>query len=143
MASGPQTTIALLSQKLQRRWVPKWYEAFTKGADGGFHERLGHSFKPIKTGQRRLLTQCRQLAVYANAVAEGNTHFKPALGQHLDFILTYYKGSCDGGWVFSVDDDLVTQEEEREYALTRRGNVSTERACRGAEPVGVYMAMCV
>ena len=111
MASGPQTTIALLAQKLQRRWVPKWYEAFTHDADGGFHERLGHSFKPVKTGQRRLLTQCRQLAVYAHAVAEGNAHFKPNLAQHLDFIVTYYKGGCDGSWVFAVDDDLVTQHE--------------------------------
>lgn len=102
--------IALLAQKLQRRWVPKWYEAFAAD-DGGFHERMGKSFQPIKTGQRRLLTQCRQLAVYAHAIAEGNMYFNPDLAKHLDFILTYYKGDKAGSWIFAIDDHFDNKEE--------------------------------
>lgn len=95
-----------LSRRLLQRWVPKWYEAFTDGAGGGFHERVGHSFKPVKTGQRRLLTQCRQLSIYAHAVCqEKNRHFKPDLKRHFDFIVSHYHAADAGGWIFSLDDN--------------------------------------
>ena len=52
MANGLHSTIETLSYKLLERWVPKWYEAFSDNERGGFYERLGHSFKPVMTGQR-------------------------------------------------------------------------------------------
>lgn len=106
MGNGAQTLTENLSRRLLRRWVPKWYEAFTDGAGGGFHERVGHSFKPVKTGQRRLLTQCRQLSIYAHAVSAGqNRLFKPDLKRHFAFIAARYRAADEGGWIFSLDDD--------------------------------------
>ena len=104
---GTHTTIEKLAQRLLRRWVPKWHEAFTdKLPGGGFYERLGHSFKPVKTAPpRRLLTQCRQLAMYADAsTRDGGRHLKSHLRRHFDFIVAAYHDPATGGWRYSLDD---------------------------------------
>jgi len=115
MAKGLHTTIETLSHKLLQRWVPKWYEAFCDPDLGGFYERLGHSFKPIQTGQRRLLTQCRQLSVYSHAKMQGLGRDINGLEGHFDFIVQHYHvpdtlGSMAGGWIFSIDDDGMPLE---------------------------------
>lgn len=104
--NGAHATINKLSHMLIHRWVPKWYEAFTDNDFGGVHERVGHSFKPIYTGQRRLLTQCRQLALYSHAHIHSNSSsFDPDLSKLFTHILENYYCDKTGGWHFSVGDD--------------------------------------
>ncbi|PJB71572.1 MAG: N-acylglucosamine 2-epimerase [Alphaproteobacteria bacterium CG_4_9_14_3_um_filter_47_13] len=105
MAHGTHTTIETLSHRLLQRWVPKWYEAFSVPGTGGFYERLGHSFKPVLTGQRRLVTQCRQLSVYSHALVQGTQRDFPGLADHFEFIVRTYNIAETGGWIFSCDDD--------------------------------------
>jgi mannose-6-phosphate isomerase len=115
MSAGPQTTIDLLSQKLLRRWVPKWYGAFCESETGLFYERVGHAFMPLKTGKRRLLTQCRQLSVYAHAAAQKDAPFSPDLTAHFEALVHYYREPEQGGWIFALDDDL--KPVDRHYDL--------------------------
>ena len=113
-----------LSRKLHRRWVPKWNEAFCDQQYGGYHERLGHSFQPIATGRKRLVTQCRQLAVYAHAgtvesrLAGGVRDYRASTKAGFDFLVDKFhldvpevsfgesSGGLKGGaWRFSVQED--------------------------------------
>ncbi len=105
LMTGTHTTIETLSHKLLQRWVPKWYEAFSDHERGGFYERLGHSFKPVLTGQRRLLTQCRQLAIYGDASVHGLGRDLPGLPERFAFLVENYYVPETGGWRFSIDDD--------------------------------------
>lgn len=105
MANGLHTTIETLSYKLLERWVPKWYEAFSDNARGGFYERLGHSFKPVPTGQRRLLTQCRQLSLYSHALVQGIGRSLPGLDERFAFIVRSYHNPQSGGWHYSINDE--------------------------------------
>lgn len=105
MANGLHTTIETLSYKLLERWVPKWYEAFSDNERGGFHERLGHSFRPLPTGQRRLVTQCRQLALYSHATLQGLGRSLPDLKDRFTFLIDAYYNPKTGGWHYSIDDE--------------------------------------
>ncbi|MBU0859457.1 MAG: AGE family epimerase/isomerase [Alphaproteobacteria bacterium] len=93
-----------LSQRLLQRWVPKWYEAFHDTAQGGFHERLGHAFQPVPLGYRRLVTQCRQLALYSHATLH-NKSFRPDLNKPFEYLMVKFLVPETGGWRFSIDDD--------------------------------------
>lgn len=105
MAQGLHTTIEKLSHKLQHRWVPKWHEAFCD-PEGGFYERLGHSFKPISTGQKRLLTQCRQLAIYAHSGLHGVSRgYTGDLAGRFSFLVDSYYVPETGGWRYSIDEN--------------------------------------
>jgi mannose-6-phosphate isomerase len=87
-----------------QRWVHKWYDAFVDPDNNGFHERLDSAFQPVITGQRRVLTQCRQLAMYSDASMRNmGRDFKPALEKHFTYLVdTYHVGK--GCWRFSVDE---------------------------------------
>ncbi len=105
MNYSTHTTVDFLAQTLLQRWVPKWYGAFCDPNNGGFYERLGDQFVP-RTGQpRRLLTHCRQMAMYAHASAHTRGAFKPDLKKHFDHMLKTFYVPETGGWRFSVDDD--------------------------------------
>lgn len=106
MNFGTHSTIEFLAMRLLNRWVPKWYEAFADAKSGGFYERLGLHFKPVQTGSRRLLTQCRQLAIYSHASMQSGVEI-PGLDllRHFNHILDHYLVPSTGGWRFSVDDD--------------------------------------
>lgn len=101
---GTLSTVEQLALRLRQRWVPKWYEAFYDPATGGFHERLGPAFQPAPIGYRRLLTQCRQLALYSHAAAH-NRNFRPDLKAALDSLMVHFLVPETGGWRFSIDDD--------------------------------------
>lgn len=117
MSSGIHSTISYLNTRLRNRWCPKWYGAFVDPA-GGFYERLGKGFKPILTGQRRLVTQCRQLSIYSHAKYEKVKGFKPDLRAHFDHIVNRYYNPKLGIWYFSVDDEGIIKERECDlYAL--------------------------
>ncbi len=104
MASGIHSTVRSLETRLQVRWAPKWHEAF-RDPRGGFYERLGKGFKPVLTGQRRLVAQCRQLSIYAHASLNDNKGFKPDLKKQFEFIMDRYYDNATGLWHFALDDD--------------------------------------
>jgi mannose/cellobiose epimerase-like protein (N-acyl-D-glucosamine 2-epimerase family) len=101
---GALTTVEHLSQRLLQRWVPKWYDAFEDTERGGFHERLGEHFKPIDMGYKRLLTQCRQLAMYSDA-ATRIKFFRPELDHAFEYIVARFYVPETGGFIFSIDND--------------------------------------
>lgn len=103
MASGIYSTISSLQTRLFLRWVPKWFEAFSN-PEGGFYERLGKGFKPVLTGQRRLVTQCRQLAIYSDYATRHNKPMGDDLKAHFEFILEKYYSPQTGLWHFSIND---------------------------------------
>lgn len=100
MRGGPLSTLHLLSQRLLYRWVPKWYEAFHEADTYLFHERVGHAFRPIAVEQQRLLTQCRQISVYADARARGV--FSCDIERHVQALVRYFHRPETGGWRFSI-----------------------------------------
>lgn len=105
MNHSTHTNVEYLAQRLLQRWVPKWYEAFLDPATGGFYERLGKGFKPRFVGNRRLLTQCRQLAIYSHAVREVPGRFQPDLKTLYETLVEKYYVPETGGWRFSLGDD--------------------------------------
>ncbi len=118
MASGIHSTVRSLQNRLQLRWVPKWYEAFSD-PKGGFYERLGKGFKPVLTGQRRLVTQCRQLSIYSHA-AQGQTKspFRD-LEKQFDFIVRHYHDEQSGLWHFALEDSAAVADRTCDlYAMT-------------------------
>jgi mannose-6-phosphate isomerase len=119
MASGIHSTIADLQNRLFYRWVPKWHEAFSDSA-GGFYERLGKGFKPVLTGQRRLVTQCRQLSIYSDYVARGQKGIdKESLKGAFDYITSRYWSAQTGLWHFSLNDTGQVQDDTCDlYALS-------------------------
>lgn len=118
MASGIHSTIASLQTRLFLRWVPKWYEAFCD-PDGGFYERLGKGFKPVFTGQRRLVTQCRQLSIYSDYAVRKNQSIVPQLTKNFEFIVEKYHNPKTGLWCFSIKDDGSVSDPSCDlYALT-------------------------
>ncbi|PZQ44543.1 MAG: N-acylglucosamine 2-epimerase, partial [Micavibrio aeruginosavorus] len=118
MASGIHSTVRSLKNRLLLRWVPKWYGAFSDPA-GGFYERLGKGFKPVSTGQRRLVTQCRQLSMYSHAFHFENKPFDQNIKAKFEFILEHYFDPKTGLWIFSLDDALAVKDRTCDlYALT-------------------------
>lgn len=101
---SPLTQIDMLARQLLWRWVPKWHGAFCDPATGLFHERLGHAFRPVDMPHRRLLTQCRQIAMYANALtARPDLSFTPALPESFASWVKHFHVPETGGWRFSID----------------------------------------
>lgn len=118
MASGIHSTIRSLKNQLQLRWVPKWYGAFSD-PNGGFYERLGRDFKPLLTGQRRLVTQCRQLSIYSHAENARQKPLFAKLEQQFEFILTHYRDDATGLWHFSLEDSAAVKDRTCDlYALS-------------------------
>ena len=119
MNHSTHTNVEYLAQRLLQRWVPKWYEAFPDPATGGFYERLAKGFKPRMVGNRRLLTQCRQLAIYSHAYIQRPDIFKPALTAHFEVMLEKYFVPETGGWRFSLGDDGLPADNTYDlYSLT-------------------------
>lgn len=119
MNHSTHTNVEYLAQRLLQRWVPKWYEAFPDTATGGFYERLGKGFKPRLVGNRRLLTQCRQLAIYSHAQTTGLIRFEPALTAFYETMVRKYHVPETGGWRFSLGDDGLPADNTYDlYSLT-------------------------
>src|SRR5690349_20905721 len=82
-----------------KTWVLHWFELFADET-GGFHERLDASGKSLNL-PKRLVTQCRQVMVYAQA---GDTAYSGKLHDGFDFIRRNYFIPATGGSVFSLTD---------------------------------------
>lgn len=118
MASGIHSTTRSLKNRLLLRWVPKWYGAFSN-PKGGFYERLGKGFQPVLTGQRRLVTQCRQLSIYSHACFMQNKYLYKNLKEQFEFIVGRYFDPDTGLWHFSLDDSGHVKDRTCDlYALT-------------------------
>ena len=105
------STIEHLSHKLHRRWVPKWHEAFNDLEHGGFYERLGKGFKPVHTEHKRLVTQCRQIAIYSRATLDSRSpNYRTDLREKLAFLEEKYLVPQTGGWRFSIQPDGTIKE---------------------------------
>lgn len=99
-----RSKVEFLAVKLNRRWIHKWHKVFCDHQYGGFHERLGEHFKPIEQPHKRLVSQCRQLAIYAHASAHHpKAHFEQDLKIRFDFLKSKFFIPETGGWRFSVD----------------------------------------
>ena len=117
---GTHTVVSHLSHQLLQRWVPKWHEAFYDPYAGLFYERVNRNFKPITTGVRRVLTQCRLLAVFSHAL-----YLRPSLAyggvapdtldEAFAGLSKYFHVPETGGWLFSVDEE--GQPLDRTYDL--------------------------
>lgn len=119
MSPGIHSTILSLQTRLFHRWCPKWYGGFEDRAGGGFYERLGKGFKPLATGQRRLLTQCRQLAIYSDSLYRNNNSLYKNLKEKFEFILKHYHDPKTGLWSFSLNDDGTVLDRTCDlYTLT-------------------------
>lgn len=95
-----------IAVKLQERWVPKWHTAFCDPVNGGFFERLDYQFAPLDMGYKRLVTQCRQLAIYSHSHAvSGHARIKKRLDKDFKFLVDHYHVPETGGWIFSCRDD--------------------------------------
>ncbi len=106
MAYGPHTIIEHQAHKLILRWVPKWHEVFFDPVHDRFHERLTAGFKPVQLGYVRLLTQCRQLAMYAHASRQKSLMpFKVDLRRHFVAMCRDFYDAETGGWFFSIDSE--------------------------------------
>lgn len=118
MASGIYSTISSLQTRLFLRWVPKWFEAFSN-PEGGFYERLGKGFKPVLTGQRRLVTQCRQLSIYSDYVTRYKKSGDMDLKSSFEFIVEKYHNPQTNLWRFSINDKGDGADETCDlYALS-------------------------
>ena len=97
-----------IARQCHRRWIPKWAHAFAEGGGGLFHERLDFQFLPVNVGRRRLLTQCRQLAVYAHHLAnvgKSTAGIDAAwIDRHFDTIIDAYYVPESGGWRFALGE---------------------------------------
>jgi len=109
MGNGIHSTIEPLKVKLVKRWCPKWYDAFADHSLGGYFERLNRNFKPLQTGQRRLVSQCRQLSIYSHLSAQKSSYFKQ-IKDHFDFIVEYYHDPKTGHWWFALDDNVAVKD---------------------------------
>lgn len=117
MSSGIHSTVLNLEARLFDRWCPKWRGAFEDSA-GGFYERLGHAFQPVSTGQRRLLTQCRQISIYSDLFFRNKSALYGDLDVFFELILGRYHDAETGQWAFSVNDSGDVVDETCDlYAL--------------------------
>lgn len=104
MGNGIHSTIDPLKSRLLKRWVPKWYEAFRDPLLGGYYERLNRNFKPLLTGQRRLVSQCRQLSIYSHAAFHQKSNDYSSIRNAFEFIVERYYEPSSGHWWFAIDD---------------------------------------
>lgn len=118
MTFGINSTVRSLQTRLLLRWVPKWYGAFSD-PQGGFYERLGKGFKPVFTGQRRLVTQCRQLSIYSHASLLKNKQLYKNLEAKFEYICGRYHDPETGLWHFALEDSGAVADRTCDlYALS-------------------------
>lgn len=119
MGNGIHSTIDPLKARLVKRWGPKWHEAFRDPSLGGYYERLNRNFKPLLTGQRRLVSQCRQLSIYSHLAFSQSSCDYNSIREAFEFIAARYHDAQSGHWWFSIDDFGVVKDRYTDlYALS-------------------------
>lgn len=84
--------------------LPLWQERGFDAATDCFHERLDHAGDAINSAPRRLMTQARQIFVYAHGTLLGWTDGRDIVRKAFDAMVgRYYRADGEPGWIFSVD----------------------------------------
>ncbi len=94
-------------------WVPNWFKLFSDNEQGGFHERLNNDNQPLDM-PKRLLTQCRQVMVYSQALQDdpNNKLYKTKIDEGFQFIIDNYHVEETGGSIFSINLDKTPHDEK-------------------------------
>lgn len=104
-----ETSLKFLLDACENTWVPRWFREFSN-PEGGFFERLDSVGQPISL-PRRVLTQCRQIMVYATYVTRHpDALMVEKLKESFAFLNTIYRSPHVGGFYFSHDDSRQTQD---------------------------------
>ena len=86
--------------------LPLWSSAGFDAASGRFQERLDLAGRPIPEIPRRLMVQCRQIAVYALADELGWCHGRDIVRNAVEHLeRSYFQADGAPGWIFSIDAD--------------------------------------
>ncbi|MCB1539156.1 MAG: AGE family epimerase/isomerase [Rhodospirillales bacterium] len=138
------TVMDAAAQVLAARWVPKWHEVFTDPETGLFFERVDRTFRPVATGRRRLLSQLRQLAMYAHAARRKDTLlfrglflFRPDLEAAFTAITRHFSRE-NGVWRFALDDACAPLDDTQDlytqafviFAAAHYGRATGDPAAR-------------
>jgi mannose/cellobiose epimerase-like protein (N-acyl-D-glucosamine 2-epimerase family) len=81
---------------------------------GGFHERLDAAGKPIASGYKRLLVQCRQIFAHSLGVELGFRESAEAVQQGFAFLRRHFRDEENGGWYFSVTPEGKPRERHKD-----------------------------
>jgi len=96
--------ISKLCHWLDEFALPLWLNNGFDQALGIFHERLDSNGSPVKYLPRRLITQCRQIAVYSSATLRGTLDAKSKILKIYERVRMLYRlNSYPTKWIFSVD----------------------------------------
>ncbi len=107
MAGDLETAMGRAETWLRRAALPLWATRGFDAATGLFEEQLSFAAEPVVTVPRRVMVQCRQIAVFAAAEGSGRFPGGGALATAtMRRVIERYHG-VDGrpGWVFSIDRD--------------------------------------
>lgn len=89
--------------------LPKWLNFGFNSTNNLSYERLQLDWQPLHIGQRRLLSQCRQLYTFSHAYQQTSRQdFLEPLAPLFDSILEHY--FVDDHWCFAVNDKLVISD---------------------------------
>ena len=94
--------------------IPLCRDHFADRVHGGFHERLDASGEPLPLGVKRLMVQCRQLYVLAEAAAQGDTSGTAAAERGYAFLRTSYQDHRHGGWFFRATADGAADDRSKD-----------------------------
>jgi mannose-6-phosphate isomerase len=103
------TSLIKLLELAEDTWIPEWFQLFSDNKNCGFFERLDKNNLPLDTS-KRLLSQCRQIIVYATA--ENTAAYRPKLDEAFQFIIDKYHNPDTGGSVFSLNQDGSTHDSK-------------------------------
>lgn len=107
MAGELQTVARRAERWLREAALPLWATRGFDAASGLFEEQLSLTAEPVLSVPRRVMVQCRQIAVYAAAEASGRFPGGGALATKTmrRVIERYHAADGRRGWVFSIDRD--------------------------------------
>jgi mannose/cellobiose epimerase-like protein (N-acyl-D-glucosamine 2-epimerase family) len=94
--------------------LPLCRDRFADARNGGFHERLDAAGAPLSLGSRRLLVQCRQLYVLAQAAILGDRSGEAAAERGYAFLRAAYHDAEHGGWFFRASDAGVPVDRTKD-----------------------------
>lgn len=97
---------ALAKNWLSRTALPLWTSVGYDAKLGLFHERLTFTGEPMEALPRRLMVQCRQIYVVAQATLTGLMDGRALLDTTFTQVLRHFhKSETDLKWIFSIDPD--------------------------------------
>jgi mannose/cellobiose epimerase-like protein (N-acyl-D-glucosamine 2-epimerase family) len=111
----PQRSVDRLKRFVVERALPLWSTAGFDEKAGCFHERLDFTVRPPDL-PRRLMVQCRQIAIYARAATLNWSDIgQPRALRAFEMLRKrYYAPDGSPGWAFSVRSDGSVADKTRD-----------------------------